>query len=477
VAYLALRLADEGKLDLDAPLSRYVAQPFVADDARLEAITARRVLSHTSGLPNGRQGGQPVRIHFAPGERFSYSGEGYVYLQAALERITGEPLDALAQRMVFTPMGMESSSFVWQARYDSLKAYGHGETGAVSGRRRSTTASAASSLETTAADYARFVAAAMNGAGLRPQTRADMLRMQVRADLACVVCVEPPSAPRPAGFGWGLGWGVSPEAGGGAVAWHWGDNGDMKAYVAARGDGRIGVIILSNGANAHAITPEIASIALGTEAPGFAWLRYDRYDSPGRRLQRRIVAGDTSAFRELAGEGAAAPLDEVAINSLGYRLLRRQRTADAVRVLRINAERFPASANAHDSYGEALLAAGDTAGATAAYRRSAGLGGQNAAAVLARLARPVVRVAHDVLRAYAGRYDTPMGPLTVTADADGLAATLGEEGSARLVAETESRFAVGGGSNTVEFVRGPDGRPTHVIIRAGGQEIRGTRAP
>ncbi|MBB4639534.1 serine hydrolase [Longimicrobium terrae] len=480
VAYIALRLTDEGRLDLDAPLTRYVPDPFVAGDPRLEQITARRVLDHTSGLPNGRTA-DAIRIHFAPGERFSYSGEGYIYLQAALERITGEPLQTLAEGMVFGPMGMTNSAFVWQERLDSLMAYGHAETGEVTGRRRFPVASAASSLETTAGDYARFIAAVLGGAGLRDETRSEMMRAQVRTDSTCSVCVEQRTAPRTGADGWGLGWGVAPTAEGGTVLWHWGDNGVMKAYVAVRADGRRGVVILTNGANGHAITPDIAAAALGAPAPGFAWLRYDHYDSPGRLLLRRIVAGDAAALPDLAarqrGERPEPALEETDINSLGYRLLARKRFPDAVRVLRMNAERLPASANAHDSYGEALLAAGDTAAAVASYRRAAELGGENAAAVLARLTRPVVRVAPGILDAYTGRYDTPMGPLTVTRDADGLEGTLGTEGSARLIAISETRFSVGGNSNTVDFVRGADGRVTHAIIRAGGQEIRATRVP
>lgn len=477
VAYIALRLADEGRLDLDAPLTRYVPEPVVPGDPRLARITARRVLTHTSGFANWR-GGEPLRIHFDPGERFSYSGEAFNYLQAALERLTGEPLEPLARRLVFEPLGMTSSSFVWQDRYDTFKAYAHDETGAVSGRRRTAEASAASSLLTTADDYARFVAAVLAGTGLRAETHREMLRAQVQADSACAVCVGRPAGARSSVVAWGLGWGLSPD-GGDTLLWHWGDNGDARAYVAAARGSRRGVVILANGANGLSIAPEIAALALGTEAPGLAWLSYDRYDSPARTLLRRIAAGDASALHELEarqrGGTSDAPLAEAEVNGLGYRLLRRKKTPEAVRVLRLNVERFPESANTHDSLGEALLAAGDTAAAIASYRRAAELGLESSAAVVRQLTRPAVRVAPAILDAYTGTYDTPMGPLVVTRDGDSLAGTLGEEGAARLIPETESRFAVGGGGNTVEFFRDADGRVTHAIIRAGGQEIRATR--
>jgi hypothetical protein len=296
-----------------------------------------------------------------------------------------------------------------------------------------------------------------------------MLRAQVRADASCAVCAgRPAGAPSP-DVAWGLGWALSPGAGGDTLLWHWGDNGDMKAYVAAFRDGRRGVVVLANGANGLSIAPEIAALALGTDAPGLPWLQYERYDSPARTLLRRIVAGDTAALRSLN------PLGEAELNSLGHRLLARTRPAEAARVFRASLERFAASADAHAGLGEALLAAGDSAGAVAAYGRAAALGSESAAARVRQLTRPVVHVPAAVLDAYTGTYDTPMGPLVVTRDADGLAGVLGEEGAARLVPETETRFAVGGGSSTVEFYRDEAGRVTYAVIRAGGQEIRATR--
>ncbi|MEO8453298.1 MAG: serine hydrolase [Gemmatimonadota bacterium] len=387
VAYVALHLVDAGRLDLDAPLSRYVTTPYVADDPRLAAITARRVLSHTSGLPNGRGPNQPEQIYFPPGERFSYSGEGFLYLQKVIETITGQPLNAIAQQLVFDPFGMVSSSFVWQNRYDSLAAFPHNDAGVPGDRRKPLVALGHASLETTAADYARFITALVRGSGLKTASRSAMFRLQSQVDSTCVVCTSRPAGPKLSTIGWGLGWGLSPVPGGDTLFWHWGDNGNMKAFTATLVRAGRGVVFFTNGANGLGIAPDIAAVALGIEAPAFRWLSYERYNAPSRTVLKDIVARGEPAVHDLL----ATPdrFTEAELNTLGYRLLGRRRPSDAVAVLRLNAERFPSSPNTHDSLGEAYLRFGDTTSAVKEYRRALELdpSQQNAADVLRRLGR------------------------------------------------------------------------------------------
>ena len=86
--YAALQLVESGKLDLDTPLDHYLPSPYLPDDPRTGEITPRMVMAHTTGLPNWRKGGWraggPLPLRFPPGTRFSYSGEGYLYLQRAV---------------------------------------------------------------------------------------------------------------------------------------------------------------------------------------------------------------------------------------------------------------------------------------------------------------------------------------------------------------------------------------------------------
>ena len=86
-------------------MSRYLPS-YVEGDDRVNLITARLVLTHRTGFPNWRPRGKPLQIHFTPGERFSYSGEGFVYLQQAVEK----------KQTVFDPLKMTDSSYLKLSR-------------------------------------------------------------------------------------------------------------------------------------------------------------------------------------------------------------------------------------------------------------------------------------------------------------------------------------------------------------------------
>lgn len=125
-AYTAMKLVDEGKLDLDRPLVAYRRPPYLGTDPRLEAITVRDVLRHSSGLPNWSDDGTLTTIA-KPGTAYTYSGEGFVWLQLILEQLTGEGTGAAMDRLLFKPAGMSQSTMGWDAAVAARAAYGHEE--------------------------------------------------------------------------------------------------------------------------------------------------------------------------------------------------------------------------------------------------------------------------------------------------------------------------------------------------------------
>ncbi|GIG56668.1 hypothetical protein Lfu02_10400 [Longispora fulva] len=179
-AFATLRLAEQGMLDLDADVNRYLT------DWRVPAggvVTVRGLLSNTSGLSQSPstlyEPGQPVpglldelrdrdvRPELAPGTVFRKTNSHFAVLQQVLTDLVGRPFPELMTDLVFTPLGMADSSFdqrfpQWS---DSTAAAGHDEDGApVPGGYRLRTAVAAGGLWSTAADLARVACEIRNAA-------------------------------------------------------------------------------------------------------------------------------------------------------------------------------------------------------------------------------------------------------------------------------------------------------------------------
>lgn len=383
-AYAVLKLVDQEKLDLDAPLVKYLPGARVENDERANLITARMVLSHKTGFPNWRPFGQPLKIIFNPGERFSYSGEGFQYLQEVVEHLTNQPLDDFMRKTVFEPLGMTNSSYLWLDKYNTLKVFGHNAAGLPTKRRKPEEANAAATMQTTTSDYAKFLVALLNGAGLKKETYKQMLTAQIAAHENCAICVNNtnPGQLSNALF-WGLGVGLQ-QIGKDKYLWHWGDNGDTHCFFTVSEKEKTGILIFTDSGNGHSIIPAIAETALGVKQPAYAWLKYDSYDAPAKTLFRAIYREGAEKALKVYLEERKQPakrLTEAQINSLGYALMQSKKTADAIEVLKLNVADFPASFNAYDSLGEAYINAGNKELAIQNYQKSLELNPQNQNAV------------------------------------------------------------------------------------------------
>ena len=380
-AYGVLKLVDAGKLDLDAPLSKYLPKPYIEGDPRIEKITARVVLSHRTGFPNWRGDDHNLTIHFTPGERFSYSGEGFVYLQKVVEQITGKPLNEYMTEAVFRPLGMASSSYVWRPDFDPRTATPHDAAGLPGEKFKPKEANAASSLHTTAGDYALFVEALLNGTGLKRETLREMEKPQIAVNPECTNCTERAPKELSKNVFWGLGMGIQETAQGESL-WHWGDNGQFKCYVVAYPKQRIGVVVFLDGENGLSIVPDLVSVALGGDQPALQWIRYDRYDSPSmlfaKVAREKGAAAAVGEFRPALMRG---DISENSINSTGYQLFWSKKLPDAIRIFQLNVELHPQSSNAYDSLGEAYMKNEDKDLAVQSYKKSLELDPKNSNAV------------------------------------------------------------------------------------------------
>ncbi|HEY6333397.1 MAG TPA: serine hydrolase [Blastocatellia bacterium] len=384
-AYGVLKLADQGRIDLDAPLSKYLPN-YIEGDDRINQITARMVLSHRTGFPNWRQGSS-LKIYFTPGERFSYSGEGFVYLGKVVERITGEHLSDFLKSEVLAPLGMTNSSYVWLDEYNDLCATGHDEARSPVLKSKPTAANPASSLHTTALDYSKFVIALINGSGLKPGTAREMLSPQVKLNPKCTNCILTPPADLSNSLAWGLGIGLelAPDD---DWFWHWGDNGAFKCFVMASPKQKAGVVIFTDSTYGLSIIPDIVDMAIGGQHPALDWIKYDRYDSPTHRfLKEALKNGADSAVRQAHADDDFSRISQGQLNTIGYILLRHNLTKAAITVFDLNVRRWPDSSNVYDSLAEAYFADGQKDLAIKNYQRSLDLdpGNQNAIRMLKKI--------------------------------------------------------------------------------------------
>jgi CubicO group peptidase (beta-lactamase class C family) len=255
VARHVLRQASEGVIDLDEPLEVDLAALRAAADPRWREVTARRVLTHTSGLPNwrgplesARAAGANIPVNpevlafaHAPGS-FGYSGEGFEVLLHALCRRTGQRAGDLLEQ-VLARFGMQHSSFVWQPSFDATAAIPHRVNGQPLTKQQPQQPRAAGTLHTTMADYTAFALAVLDeGADeiFRPSVLLDDIH------------------------GRSLGWGTV-RTSAGQLAWQHGDNRGFKHMAGLRRCQGDGVLIFTNSDHGQALCREVFQRTLGAQ--------------------------------------------------------------------------------------------------------------------------------------------------------------------------------------------------------------------
>src|SRR5579862_9094378 len=196
--YTVMQLIDQGRLNLDTPLKDDLDQPLpgyppdatfpdkygpykdLAGDARWEKITPRMCLTHSTGFqnfwfiePDGK-----LHIHFDPGTRFSYSGEGFILLQFVVEhgrKAQGLGLDVGdLTKANFDRLGMTRTTLVWRNGQDPNVADGWNDQGQPQPHDKRSKVRAAGSMNTTITDLSAFTAALVRGEGLSPSSRAEI---------------------------------------------------------------------------------------------------------------------------------------------------------------------------------------------------------------------------------------------------------------------------------------------------------------
>jgi CubicO group peptidase (beta-lactamase class C family) len=278
----ALRLVQQGVLDLDEDVNRYlVSWKLPANGAWQPYITIRQLLGHTAGLTQnwyrGFQRGAaiptllqvlegespaktpPVRATLIPGSQFRYSGSHYAVLQQVMIDVTKTPFPELMRDVVFEPLGMDNSSYdqTYPETRPDLTAVGHyigGEP--VHGKWRVIPEMAGAGLWTTASDLAQVACEIQRAYAGKPTKVLN----KALVDQALTAHVVP-------FFGLGVqldGTGASRRFG------HGGDNIGYKCLSTAYAEQGLGAVVLTNAEDGIWVALEL----LYTIAQEYNWPNY-----------------------------------------------------------------------------------------------------------------------------------------------------------------------------------------------------------
>lgn len=377
-----MQLVEDGKLDLEAPVARYLP----GLPAAWQPVTVRQLLTHVSGLPNilrvlnpatgGLMGSEAAAwaqvralpLDFAPGTQFSYNQTNYALLGRLIDTLAGRPFAQVFAQRQFQVAGMPATGFGdsrdviprfaptyrYLPRWDGHPlptprlAHNYAEFPAF---RRT-----ASGLNSTAQDLARWLIALQAGRLLRTPEALRTLWTPGR-----YLDGSPTQ--------WALGWLSRPRPAHRAVL---ATGGGRSAFIVYPED-ELAVVVLTNLAGAY--PEDFLDELAGCYLPGIpaadpvSWLRM--------QLRQR---GFEHALAVVAAEkkrNAAFQPAEPDLNDWAYRLMSNGQLPQALRIFELIVSLYPQSWNAYDSYGEALARSGQKVEARRMYQQSVALNPNN----------------------------------------------------------------------------------------------------
>lgn len=286
--YLTVELAAEKRLHLDQPIADMLSEPLpsygnlddygnwgdLASDERWKSITPRMALTHSTGFanfaflePDGR-----LRIHFDPGTRYAYSGEGMMLLQFGLERGLGMNIEKELQQRYFQTLGMTRTSLMWRADFANNLADGWDANGNIEPHDERSRVRAAGSMDTTIADMAKMAAYMVRGDRLPTEWRqaypGDTLPITTKQQFPTLL-PDAPAAERPQAK---AGWGVIAFSGPQGPGWYKGGHNDTTANtLVCLTEGQRCVLILSNDVRAESAFPRLVRAVLGETGVPYRW--------------------------------------------------------------------------------------------------------------------------------------------------------------------------------------------------------------
>ncbi len=394
VGVAAMQLVEAGKLDLVAPVSRYLT----GLPAAWQTVTVRQLFTHTSGLPDILPEGvqvteenetaawakvQTLPMEFKTGEKFAYNQTNYLLLGKIINQLSGQPFTQFIQERQLNVVGMPltSSGDAHDVLLHSARGYTYYQN--IDGQMRrgrqlrnmfevfSPMLRTAAGMSSTAEEMALWMLALQQGQLLKP---------------ASITTLWTPGQLNNGGQdgfsrllnGYALGWPTISRPEHRAVAPVGGGRSAVFFYPADD----LAIVVLTNltGANPDTFIDELAGFYIPDMqlATGFGLPPTIR--ALHQQLRQRGFTHAQEAVKQAKKKDAKLQLPENEVNAWGYSLLKQNKPQDALEIFRLNVSLYPQSANAYDSLAEIYAALDNKAQAKKNYQRSLALNPKNTAA-------------------------------------------------------------------------------------------------
>ena len=291
-ATYVMQLVQRGEIPLDTPVAKLLAQPLhtyepyketaslLAAEPNWPKVTPRMLLTHTSSLLNFAflEPDKKMHLHFAPGERYSYSGEGLNLLQFVIEQKKGQPLDQLMQLAIFTPLGMKRTALIYRTEFEENVADRYSATEGFISQTRRFPARGAGSMTTNAEDLGRFVSALFAGRIIKRATRKQMLKpfIRLRALHQFALTANEPEGREAAavGLAYGAGWGLLTKTRYGSAFFKEGHGDGAQNYMICFERSKTCMVILTNSDNGELVFRPLMEKILGNTVTPWEWEGY-----------------------------------------------------------------------------------------------------------------------------------------------------------------------------------------------------------
>jgi CubicO group peptidase (beta-lactamase class C family) len=477
-AALVLQLVEEGKIKLDGKITDYLTD-YRKDTG--EKVTIHQLLNQTSGIPDytarpnfsAEISRNPYAVadfvkkfasddlEFEPGAKYRYSNSGYTILGAIIEKVTGKSYETALSERIFKPLGMTNSGYDHHSSLIEKRAGGYQKT-------------PGGFVNTTYLDMSIPYAA-----GSLYSTVEDLFKWDQSLQEDKILSADSKKLMFMPGLGnYGYGIRITDMPIGKTdqkikIIGHGGAINGFSSLIARAVEKRQTVIILDNinlGRLHGQITHSIISILNGQP-----------FDAPKKSIAETLykialekdVASAVAEYRKLKAENSPTfDFSENELNILGYQLLGKKRTKDAIEIFKLNVEMFPKSANAYDSLGETYLADDQKDLALANYKKAVELDPANANALLIvkRLEGKETKVDSSGFDAYVGEYQvTPTLILTISRDGDKLFGQLTGQGKLAVEFVSDTQFSMPEVKANISFEKDSAGKVVGLLLMQGAR--------